>query len=64
MCSSLWKRLLGKNSIHPQNIEADICKKRLPRMFQECKAIGVGMDQAKKIVEMVVQLTGVGLSGM
>jgi len=54
---------VAENSINPQNIEADIRKKLLPRMFQECKAIGGGMDQAKKIVEMVVQITRVGLSG-
>ena len=55
---------VAENSINPQNIEADIRKKLLPRMFQECKGIGGGMDQAKKIVEMVVQITRVGLSGM
>ncbi|MCC5853699.1 MAG: type I restriction endonuclease subunit R [Alkalimonas sp.] len=54
---------VAENSINPQNIEADIRKKLLPRMFQECKAIGGGMDQAKKIVEMVVQITRVGLNG-
>lgn len=52
---------VAENSINPQNIEADIRKKLLPRMFKECKAIGGGMDQAKKIVEMVVQITRVGL---
>lgn len=55
---------VAENSINPQNIEADIRKKLLPHMFQECKAIGGGMDQAKKIVEMIVQITRVGLSGM
>lgn len=54
---------VSENSINPQNIEADIRKKLLPRMFQECKAIGGGMDQAKKIVEMIVQITRVGLNG-
>jgi type I restriction enzyme R subunit len=54
---------IAENSINPQNIEADIRKKLLPRIFQECKAIGGGMDQAKKIVEMVVQIVRVGLSG-
>ena len=52
-----------ENSINPQNIEADIRKKLLPRMFQECKAIGGGMDQAKRVVEMIVQITRVGLRG-
>ena len=54
---------VAENSINPQNIEADIRKKLLPRMFQECKVIGGGMDQAKKIVEMIVQITRVGLNG-
>jgi type I restriction enzyme R subunit len=54
---------VAENSINPQNIEADIRKKLLPRMFQECKAIGGGMDQARKIVEMIVQITRVGLNG-
>ncbi|MDO6568611.1 type I restriction endonuclease subunit R [Alteromonas sp. 1_MG-2023] len=53
---------VAENSINPQNIEADIRKKLLPRMFRECKAIGGGMDQAKKIVEMIVQITRVGLN--
>lgn len=55
---------VAENSINPQNIEADIRKKLLPRMFQECRAIGGGMDQAKKIVEMIVQITRVGLNGV
>lgn len=55
---------VAEHSINPQNIEADIRKKLLPRMFHECKAIGGGMDQAKKIVEMVVQITRVGLSSI
>ena len=55
---------VAEHSINPQNIEADIRKKLLPRMFQECKAIGGGMDQAKKIVEVIVQITRIGLSGI
>lgn len=54
---------VAENSINPQNIEADIRKKLLPRMFQECRTIGGGMDQAKKILEMIVQITRVGLNG-
>ena len=50
-----------ENSINPQNIEADIRKKLLPLMFNQCKAIGSGMNQAKKIVEMIIQITRVGL---
>lgn len=54
---------VAEHSINPQNIEADIRKKLLPMLFKECKAIGGGMDQAKKMVEMIVQITRVGLSG-
>lgn len=55
---------VAEHSINPQNIEADIRKKLLPMMFSECKAAGGGMDQAKAIVEWVVQITRVGLSGV
>ncbi|MFL1489186.1 type I restriction endonuclease subunit R [Acinetobacter baumannii] len=54
---------VAENSINPQNIEADIRKKLLPMMFKECKTLGSGMDHAKKIVEMIVQITRVGLNG-
>ncbi|MEA3333126.1 MAG: HsdR family type I site-specific deoxyribonuclease, partial [Pseudomonadota bacterium] len=52
---------VAENSINPQNVEADIRKKLLPLMFKKCKTVGAGMDQARGIVEMVVQVTRVGL---
>jgi type I restriction enzyme, R subunit len=52
---------VAENSINPQSIESDIRKKLLPRIFGECKSIGAGMDQAKSIVELIVQITRVGL---
>lgn len=55
---------VAENSINPQNIESDIRKKLLPLMFKECKGVGAGMDQAKAIVESVVLITRVGLSGI
>lgn len=48
---------VAENSINPQSIESDIRKKLLPRIFGECKNIGAGMDQAKTIVELIVQIT-------
>ncbi|CCP01835.1 type I restriction enzyme, R subunit [Erwinia amylovora Ea644] len=54
----------GKHSVNPQNIEADIRKKLLPMMFKKCKAIGGGMEQAKRIVETIVHITRVGLNGV
>ncbi|MCC5791343.1 MAG: type I restriction endonuclease subunit R [Legionellaceae bacterium] len=53
---------VAEHSINPQNIEADIRKKLLPMMFKQCKSVGGGMDQAKSIVEMIVQITRVGLA--
>ena len=55
---------VAENSINPQNIEAEIRKQLLPMMFKECKAIGGGMNQARNIVEAVVQITRVGRSGV
>ena len=54
---------VAEHSINPQNIEAAIRKELLPFIFRECKSVGAGMDQAKAIVEMVVQITRVGLNG-
>ncbi|MGL6175436.1 MAG: type I restriction endonuclease subunit R, partial [Vibrionaceae bacterium] len=54
---------VAEHSINPQNIEADIRKKLLPRMLQECRAVGSGLDQAKVIIETVLQITRVGLNG-
>ena len=55
---------VAENSISPQNIEADIRQKLLPKIFKECKAIGAGMNQAKAIVERVVKITRVGIGGI
>jgi type I restriction enzyme R subunit len=53
---------VAEHSINPQNIESNIRKQLLPVLFSECKAIGAGMDQAKALVEWVVQITRVGLN--
>ena len=58
----LVEQVVGEHSINPQNIEANIRKQLLPRLFKECKSIGAGMDQAKAMVEWVVQITRVGLN--
>lgn len=57
----LVEQVVGEHSINPQNIDANIRKQLLPLLFKECKAIGAGMDQAKAMVEWVVQITRVGL---
>lgn len=51
---------VSENSINPQNIEADVRKKLLPIIFSECKGLGGGIDQAKRIVESIVQIVRVG----
>lgn len=53
---------VAEHSINPQNIEAEIRKQLLPLIFKECKGSGAGMDQAKAIVELVVQITRVGIA--
>ena len=51
-----------EQSINPQNIEAEIRKKLLPKLFAVCKTHGAGMEQAKRMVETIVQITRVGLN--
>lgn len=53
---------IAELSINPQNIEAAIRKNMLPMIFSECKKIGSGMDQAKAMVERIVQIVREGLS--
>lgn len=52
---------IAEYSINPQNIEANIRKALLPPLFQACRSAGSGPVQANKIVEMVVQVSRVGL---
>lgn len=49
-------------SINPQNIEAEIRKKLLPKIFSECKQIGSGMDHAKQMVERIVLVVREGIN--
>ncbi len=53
---------VAEYSINPQNIEAEIRKKLLPLIFAECKKIGSGMDQAKSMIERIVQVVREGLN--
>lgn len=59
---NLVNTAVAEHSINPQNIEAEIRKKLLPIMFKACRDVGAGMDQAKAIVDLVVQITRVGLN--
>lgn len=53
---------IAEHSINPQNIEANIRKNLLPLIFEECKKVGSGMEQAKVMVEKVVQVVREGLN--
>ena len=55
---------VAENSINPQNIEADIRKKLLPLLFKEARQVGAGIEQVKPLVEQIVQITRIGLSGI
>lgn len=56
------EQAVAEHSINPENIEAEIRKQLLTVMFKACKSVGGGIDQAKRIVEQVVQITRVGLN--
>lgn len=53
----LVDKAVAENSVNPQNIEAEIRKGLLPRLFKM-----IGMDKAKEVIEHIVQITRVGLS--
>jgi len=52
---------IAEHSLNQQNTEADIRKKVLPIIFKECKALGFGMEHAKRIIERIIQSIRVGL---
>ncbi len=51
------KRAVAEFSVNPQDIEAEIRRTLLPRLFDL-----VGLDNAKDVIERVIQITRVGLS--
>lgn len=52
---------VAEHSLNQQNTEADIRKKVLPIIFKECKALGFGMEHAKRIIERIIQSIRVGV---
>ena len=54
--------VVAENSINPQTIESELRKALLPTLFQRCKQLGEGMDQAKALVEGMVQIVRVGIN--
>lgn len=51
------KTAVAENSLNPQNIEAQIRKNMLPRLFSL-----VGLDAAKEVIDMVVDITRTGVA--
>ena len=51
------KDAVAENSLNPQNIEAAIRKGLLPLLFGS-----LGLDNAKQVVEQIIQITRIGLS--
>lgn len=51
------RNAVAENSLNPQNIEAAIRKGLLPLLFGS-----LGLDNAKQVVEQVIQITRIGLS--
>ncbi|MBF0620735.1 MAG: type I restriction endonuclease subunit R [Magnetococcales bacterium] len=51
------KQAVSEHSLNPQNIEAEIRKGLLPRLFKR-----VGLDTAKEVIEKVIQITRIGIN--
>lgn len=51
------KSAVSEHSVNPHDIEADIRRSLLPRLFKL-----VGLDHAKDVIDRVIQITRVGLS--
>lgn len=51
------KRAVSEYSVNPQDIESEIRRALLPRLFDL-----IGLDHAKEVIERIVQITRVGIS--
>jgi type I restriction enzyme R subunit len=51
------RKAVSTHSLSPQNIEAEIKKALLPKLFAD-----LGLDKAKDVIERVIQITRIGLS--
>lgn len=58
LIDELVMKAVAENSINPQNIETQIRKELLPKIF----GTGVGMDKTKQILEEVVTITRHGVN--
>ncbi|MFD1157935.1 type I restriction endonuclease subunit R [Roseovarius aestuarii] len=53
---TIVRNAIAENSLNPQNIETEIRKNLLPRLFKL-----IGLDDAKEVIEQVILITRVGL---
>jgi type I restriction enzyme, R subunit len=51
------RKAVAEHSVNPQDIETEIRRSLLPRLFNL-----IGLDHAKEVIERVIQITRVGLS--
>jgi hypothetical protein len=51
------RKAVAEHSVNPQDIETEIRRALLPRLFNL-----IGLDRAKEVIERVIQITRVGLS--
>lgn len=51
------RNAIAENSLNPQNIEAEVRKSLLPKLFSRA-----GLDHAKAVVDQVIQIVRLGLS--
>ena len=57
MIDAVVDTAVAEHSLNPHNIEAEIRKGLLPRLFEQ-----IGMDQAKEVIERIIQITRLGLA--
>lgn len=53
---SIVLNAVAEFSINPVNIETEVRKQLLPLCFAQCKGVGLGIEQAKAIIEHVIQI--------
>lgn len=50
------KIAMDEHSLNPQNLESEVRKQLLPGMLSACVSLGGDLQQANKIIEMIVQI--------
>lgn len=53
-------QIVAQYSLNTDQVEKEIRKQLLPTMFRTCQSVGAGIEQAKEIIERIVQIVRVG----